>query len=42
MAKIDHRVGDALKNYASFMFIRIADNETKDGEAGLEREAVSE
>lgn len=38
MAKIDHRLGDALKNYASLILIRIADNEIKNGEAGLERE----
>jgi hypothetical protein len=36
VAKIDHRVGDVLTNYASLILIRIADNKTKDGEAGLE------
>jgi hypothetical protein len=38
VAKIDYRASDALTNYASLMLIRIADNKTKDREAGLERE----
>jgi hypothetical protein len=38
VAKIDHRAGGGLMNCASLILIRIADDETKDGEAGLEHE----